>query len=128
MYSFRVLLYLRKLSSEMRLFPNSGCSKFKGLRFPAQFRPKFSLSFRIEHPVKECAAGRHCCVHAALSFTLAIIHPPAPSTSQPPTASPGSILLPRIRRDGNLAESFAIYDGANAPPPRALTSVYTRAR
>lgn len=36
----------------------------------------------------------------------------------------------RIRRDGNLAESFAIYDGANAPAahPSVLTSVYTRER
>jgi hypothetical protein len=76
-------------------------------------------SFEIEHPVEECAAGKHG-VHAALSFTLPIIHPPAPSTSQPLLVRPvvpGSIPLPRIRRDGNLAESFAIYDGANAPPP-----------
>ncbi|EFN63570.1 hypothetical protein EAG_02369 [Camponotus floridanus] len=83
-------------------------------------RPNSPFSFHIEYPVKECAAGRHCCVHAALSFTLPIIHPPAPSTSQPLLLRPvvtGSILLPRIRRDGNLAESFAIYDGANAPPP-----------
>ncbi|CAL1687333.1 unnamed protein product [Lasius platythorax] len=55
-----------------------------------------------------------------------IIHPAHyPSTGtidEPttPTALPDSILLPRIRRDGNLAESFAIYDGANAPPPAHL--------
>lgn len=52
-------------------------------------------------------------VHAALSFTLPIIHPTAPSTSQPPS-SPGSITdgIPCLAFDenGNLAESFAIYD------------------
>lgn len=54
-----------------------------------------------------------------------IIHPahyPSTGTIDDPTpilvhsAVPGSISLPRIRRDGNLAESFAIYERVNARP------------
>lgn len=42
---------------------------------------------------------------------------PTPTASLP--VVPGSILLPRIRRDGNLAESFAIYDGGERAATRA---------
>lgn len=121
-YEFRTVLRGASLFNFQYSFDTLHLGKTQAVLISCNFPCRLTKPrpvFETEHPVEECAAGKHG-VHAALSFTLPIIHPPAPSTSQPLLVRPvvpGSIPLPRIRRDGNLAESFAIYDGANAPPP-----------
>lgn len=103
------------------VFQNSSCFKFKGFDFPAQFRPtKFSLLIPYWTSSRKGMRRGKAPLYARSIIIHPAHYPPAPSTSQPlllRPVVPGSILLPRIRRDGNLAESFAIYDGANAPPP-----------
>lgn len=87
-------------------------------------------SFETEHPVEECAAGKHG-VHAALSFTLPIIHPPAPSTSQPLAVRPvvpGSIPLPRYstgwKFSGIIRDLRRGECAADPPPARTYFGLY----